>query len=91
MTRHPWRGPAAVSALGAVLLSAVAPASGHPRVFVGGVLGFPAPYAYPHYDPAYPGLAYPDPPALGWVPGHWEERYDPWKRPYQAWIPPHLE
>jgi hypothetical protein len=95
VTRHSWLRAAAPSALALALVSGSAPASAHTRVFIGGPFGFPVPYAYPHYyDPypvPYPSVAYPAPPPPGWAPGHWELRYDPWGRPYQAWIPPHLE
>jgi hypothetical protein len=93
----PVKGPrsaAAAAVLVLLVVSAAAPARAHTRVFIGGVLGFPAPYPYPRYY-AYP-VPYPagvDPAVLppGWAPGHWEWRYDRWGRPYQAWIPPHLE
>jgi hypothetical protein len=87
------RWTAAAALLG--LLGAAAPTSAHSRVFIGGVVGFPGPYAYPYYYGPYPAPApwgaYPAPPPPGFAPGHWELRYDPWGRPYQAWIPPHLE
>jgi hypothetical protein len=86
----------------ALLLGAAAPAAAGTRVFIGGAFGFPGPYAYPggYYPypyaypypyPAYPGVGYGGAPPAGWVPGHWEWRYDPAGRRYQAWIPAHLE
>ena len=87
-----WRraGVMAAALLALLLLVGPArPASAHVRVFVGGAVGFPVyPYPYPYY---YPYAApYPEVPPPGWEPGHWEMRYDPWGRPYRAWVPPHL-
>ncbi len=76
----------------AAVLSAAAPAAAHVRVFVGGVVGapWPHPYAPYYYYPPSPYPPLPESPPPGWVPGHWELRYDAWGRPYRAWIPPHL-
>ncbi len=76
----------AAAALGVLLMGPARPASAHVRVFVGGAVGFPV-YPYPYY---YPYAPYPEVPPPGWEPGRWEWRYDPWGRPYRAWIPPHL-
>jgi len=84
-----------VAALVLILLlgGAAAPASAHVRIFVGGVLGFPG-YAYPvvyPYAVPYPYVAYPAFPPPGWVPAHWEWRYDRWGRPLRVWVPAHLQ
>jgi hypothetical protein len=92
-----YRG-AAMVALVLLLLSVAAPALAHGRVFVGGVFAFPAPYA-PYYGPyswswypaPVPWATYPTPLPPGWVAGRWERRYDQSGRPYQAWVPPHLQ
>jgi hypothetical protein len=87
----------------ALVLSSVAPAAAHGRVVVGLGFGYPAyayPYAYPYpyyypypypyaYAAPYPGVDYVPPP--GWIPGHWERRYDQSGRSYRAWVPGHLQ
>jgi len=87
-----WRraGVMAAALLGVLLLLGHArPANARVRVFVGGAIGFPVyPYPYPYYYPY--AVPYPEVPPPGWAPGHWETRYDPWGRPYRAWVPPHL-
>jgi hypothetical protein len=85
-------------------LAAASPAEAGVRVFVGGVFGYPGPYAYypypyvypypyayPYAVPVpYPYVAYPEVPPPGWVPGRWEWQRDAWGRPIQVWVPPHL-
>ena len=77
-----------------LLVGAAAPAAAHVDVFVGGAFGFPAypaPYYYGCvYTAPYPYVAYPGLPPPGWVPGHWEWRYDAWGRAVQVWMPAHL-
>lgn len=54
---------------------------------------YPYPYVYPYpyaYPVLYPYPVYPASPPPGWVPGHWERRYDAAGRPINVWIPPHL-
>ena len=76
----------------AVLLCAPAPAEARARVFVGGYVGVPFyayPAPYPYWTP-YPYVAAPEVPPPGWVPGHWEWRYDAEGRPFRVWVPGHL-
>jgi hypothetical protein len=85
-----------VLALALVVLSVAAPAGARPRVFIGGVLGGPYPYAYPPpyyyaYPPPYGWAPYPGSPPPGWMAGHWERRYDREGRSYDVWVPPHLQ
>jgi hypothetical protein len=75
-------------------------ARAHVGVFVGGSWGYPGPYRYyPYYSyvpypydayPSYPWVAPPAVPPPGWVPGHWERRYDARGRYINVWIPEHL-
>ena len=55
---------------------------------------YPTPAFYPYYPYPYyvapPVAVCPAPPPPGFVPGHWETRYDPWGRPVSAWVPAHL-
>ncbi len=75
----------------ALLMGSALPASARVRVFVGGAVGLPYPYPYPYYYPPY--APYPSYEVLppGWVPGHWEWRYDPRGGRYRAWVPSHLD
>jgi hypothetical protein len=90
----------ALTVAAVVLLGTAAPAAGGARVFIGGTVGVPIysyPYAYAYPYPYYPYAPYyyppayvPAPPPPAFEPGHWEWRYDPSGRPYQAWVPSHL-
>ena len=73
-----------------LLVGSAIPASARVRVFVGGAVGLPYPYPYYYYPPYAPYPSYEVPPP-GWVPGHWEWRYDPRGRRYRAWVPQHLD
>ena len=83
----------------ALFVGAVAPctAKAHSRVFIGIGPAYPDPYYcppplfFPYPAPVWAAApAAPDVPPPGWVPGHWERRYDRAGRPYDVWVPPHL-
>jgi hypothetical protein len=83
----------AISGAAALVLFAT-PAAARVRVFVGAGVPYPL-HPYYYYPPywAYPPYPYVAPSAVpppGWVPGHWEWRYDAAGRRYRVWVPPHL-
>lgn len=85
-------------ALLALLLWSPARAGAHVRVFVGAGFGvpypayaYPYPYAYPYTYPYSPPVYYREPvPPPGFVPGHWESRWDPYGNRIRVWVPAHL-